>query len=172
MSENRLDLLDPVSEHTPTLCFGTFFLLVCQSRNNLGTRKRDRHNPSQRQVAEVDIFNALMQIVYGNSSYSEKSNNINPYKQCQKKQKVPCQEATVLEEFEKRYHDCEQYKKIIDDVNTNLLSLLDSGKDERLVHSIIALIATAVGDDSVLEQVDKASFRSTDLQKASNRHSS
>lgn len=156
MSENGPDLLNPVLKHTPTLCFGTFFLLVCQSRNNLGTRKRDRGNPSQREVAEVDVFNALMRIVYGNSNFSEKSNNINSYKQCRRKQKVPCQEATVLEKFEKQYHDCKQYKKIIDDVTVNLLSLLDANKDEQLVHSIVALIATSVEGNGMLEQVDKA----------------
>ncbi len=144
------------AKYKPTLCFGTFFLLLCQSRNNLGTGKRNQCDPSLREVSEAEIFNALMNIAYGSNQYEVSHHGEGVYKQCRKNKKIPCQkEAAVIRVFNAKYDDYEQYKMMINDVNKKLLPLLDPEKDDILVRSVIALIVTAVCDDDGTEQIDK-----------------
>jgi hypothetical protein len=117
----------------------------------------------------MEIFNALMRIVYGNDKYTVSSKGEGVYKQCTKNKKVPCQqEAMVLKTFSANYENYDKYKIIISDVDVRLLSLLDPEKDEALVQSIIALLNTAVCDDDGTKQIgDDQDFQITATDRVS-----
>lgn len=157
-----------VAGFKPTLCFGTFFLLLCQSRKNLGIGKRNQYDENLREVSEAEVFNALMRIVYGDDNYSVSSHGEGVYKSCRRYKKIPCQQqASVLKSFNAKYELHEQYKMLLDNFSRKLIALLDITKDEELVKSLILLIASAVCDDDQTTQIDsKKEFQITAMQKA------
>jgi hypothetical protein len=168
MEENKKTASSAVLPYKPVLCFGTFFILLCQSRNNLGIGKRDRFNAEQREVSEAEVFNALMQVVYGNDSYSVSSHGEGVFKQCVKTKKVPCQHDTILKNFNLKFDTAEGCKALIVDVEKKLLPLLDTEKDESLLRSIIALLATAVCDSSDTKLFDEShEFQISEIHKRS-----
>jgi hypothetical protein len=156
MEENKKTASSAVLSYKPVLCFGTFFILLCQSRNNLGIGKRDRFDAKLREVSEAEVFNALMRVVYGDDTYSVSSHGEGVFKQCVKTKKVPCQHDTILKDFNLKFDTAEGYKALIADVERKLLPLLDTEKDESLVRSIVALLATAVCDSGGTKLFDES----------------
>ncbi|MCL1822672.1 MAG: hypothetical protein FWG44_00560 [Oscillospiraceae bacterium] len=128
------------TEYKPVLCFGTFFILICQSRKGLNSGKKFKGT-------EADLFNALMHIAFGNDEYSVNPHYLDSYKSCKSNQKVPCQNAEVLRDFNLKYKDSNHYEKLIKNIYDKLLPLLDISEDNRLVKRIIVLINSDVYDD-------------------------
>ena len=149
MSEIKKEQDTTTDGYKPALCFGTFFILLCQSRKNLGSSKRNQFDTVKREVSETEIFNALMRIVFGDKNYAIPSNQVGRFKSCSTTQKIPCQNnKDALKSFNQSYDSYTGYTQLIHRVCTELLPLLNPEKDVILVKSLIALLHTAVCDEN------------------------
>ena len=139
--------------YQPTLCFGTFFILLSQARKNLGAGEKDVFDSEKHTVSEEELFNALQQIVFGNNSY-EISSGLSAYKGCYRYKRIPCQsEATVLRDFNNKIDD--DITTVVRSIIDVLIPLLDESRCETFVKSLIELLNSAITSTDKTPQINE-----------------